>query len=163
MNNNLMDEIDNIERIEEFQNDNFEMTTELINPELQKIIDEQRKLGEFLALLTNYTPTPEINQKIQECENKIIELEDLIEIMNSLGPGATINQAIQIKKEKEAEQKNSVGMDKPKQLILSNPNVPSVLPDEKNNEHHQDSFFKPFIYTAIICGALMSAYITILF
>jgi len=179
-NNGWMDEIDDFEIIKDTEEnlDNFEDTiisepinfeetivSEPINPELHKIMIAQQNLGEELELLRNYNPTPEINEKIQKCEHLIIELEEIINVMNELGPTTTINEAMTVRKERQKESLENNSMRKPKTLVLTNPNVPSeLLPAEPEiNKHPDNSFFKSFIYMALTCGALMGAYISILF
>lgn len=183
MNNSLMNEIDEIDRnveIDDFSNEpninildiekNYNVQKEVQpnfepNHELSKIEAAQQKLGEQLTLLRGENPTPYIVEKIKECESKIIILEEIIEIMLELGPTATINEAIAIRNKKEND-KNEIEnkkAEKPKVKTMTNPNVPSeflATPPEQKPENY---FYKSFIYMALTCGALMGAYISILF
>lgn len=137
------------------------------NPETIKIIEAQKNLAEQIEKLKNYEETENVKQAITKSLNVISDLEDVADILEE-NPYMSIEEASLKAKEPEEEKQEMIDGGKPKSLTLKNPNVPettvpSVVHDEENNHTFDTGFFKAFVYTAITCGALMGAYMFMLF
>lgn len=126
--------------------------------------ETQRELANKLERIQNSNiDDKDILEKTKRLENLIVEIENTKEELEKIGPDATFED---LKKFKAEESQLSGGRDKPKTLVLSNPNGPKTPMIDDNFQSSaakgQDSFFKTFIYTTLIGGALMGTYLSFL-
>ena len=169
--NGWMDELEEDELIESTANkqemdETNQNSIKFNNPETIKIVEAQKHLADQIEKLKNYEESNNVKDTITKTLNVISDLEDVATILEE-NPDMSLEEASLKAKEPEKENQELVDGGKPKTLSLKNPNVPEVpvVPTVNEEENHtfDTGFFKAFVYTAVTCGALMSAYMFMLF
>lgn len=168
--NGWMDELEEDELMDSTNQNDLEDNNKTIkynNPETLKIVEAQKHLADQIEKLKSYEQSHNIKETITKTLNVISDLEDVAIILEE-NPNMSVEEASVKAKEPEEEKEQLVDGGKPKTLSFKNPNVPEtpVVPtinNEENNHTFDTGFFKAFVYTAITCGALMGAYMFMLF